>query len=294
MEKTEMELKILREKKVNGIITRAKAKWQVEGEKSTRYFCNLEKRHYLEKTIPNLILDNDIETSDKNVIQSELQLFYKKLYSSTEPIINKSHVDLFFNSNNPFITKPTKEEVVECEGYLTFQECLFSLTNMKNFKSPGIDGFTVEFYKFFWNDIKIPLVKCLNESLNNGKFSVSQRQGLITCIPKEGKPKHVLKNWRPITLLNVDFKIASACIANRIKPILRNIISETQKGFLKGRYIGECTRLIYDLIDKLEEDDIPGLLLLIDFEKAFDTVEWSFIEKKLCNFMDLDHLFKNG
>jgi hypothetical protein len=73
--------------------------------------------------------------------------------------------------------------------------------------------------------------------------------------------------------LNVDFKIASACIANRIKPILINIISETQKGFLKGRYIGEWTRLIYDLIDKLEEDDIPGLLLLIDFEKAFDTVE---------------------
>ena len=139
----------------------------------------------------------------------------------------------------------------------------------------------MEFYKFFWNDIKIPLVKCLNERLDNGKFSVSQRQGLITCIPKEGKPKHFLKNWRPITLLNVDFKIASACIANRINPILRNIISETQKGFLKGRYIGECTRLIYDLIDKLEEDDIPGLSLLIDFEKAFDTVEWSFIGKTL-------------
>jgi hypothetical protein len=81
--------------------------------------------------------------------------------------------------------------------------------------------------------------------------------------------------------LNVDFNIASSCIANRIKPILRNIISETQKWFLKGRYIGECTRLAYDLIDKLEEDDIPGLLLLIDFEKAFDTVEWSFIEKTL-------------
>jgi hypothetical protein len=62
---------------------------------------------------------------------------------------------------------------------------------------------------------------------------------LITCIPKEGKPKHFHKNWGPITLLNVDFKIASACIANTIKPILKNIISETQKGFLKGGYIGE-------------------------------------------------------
>jgi hypothetical protein len=54
---------------------------------------------------------------------------------------------LFFNSNNPCITKPTKEEVCECEGHLTFKECLFSLKNMKNFKSPGMDGFTVEFYK---------------------------------------------------------------------------------------------------------------------------------------------------
>ena len=149
----------MKEKKVNGIITRAKAilKWQVEGEKSTYYFCNLEKRYYLEKTIPNLILDNDIETSDQNVIQSELQSFYKKLYLNTEPIINKSHVDLFFNSNNPFITKPTKEEVVKCEGYLTFQECLFSLKNMKMFKSPGIDGFTVEFYKFFGMILKFLL-----------------------------------------------------------------------------------------------------------------------------------------
>jgi hypothetical protein len=58
---------------------------------------------------------------------------------------------------------------------------------------------------------------------------INYNQGLITCIPKEGKPKHF-----PITLLNIDFKIASTCIANRIKPILRNIISETQKGFLKG------------------------------------------------------------
>ena len=74
---------------------------------------------------------------------------------------------------------------------------------------------------FCCNDIKIPLVKCSNECLDNGKFSVSQCQGLIKCITKEGNPKHFLKNWRPITLLNVDFNIALACIANRIKPILK-------------------------------------------------------------------------
>ena len=160
-------------------------------------------------------------------------------------------------------------------------ECLTALKNMKNGKSPGLDGYTVEFYKFFWNDIGPYLIKSLNYSLLVGNFSTSQKQGLITCIPKEGKSKYFLKNWRPITLLNVDVKIASAVLANRIKPFLNTIISETQQGFIKGRYIGECTRLIFDLIEKVEEEDIPGLLLLLDFEKAFDTLEWSFIEKTL-------------
>ena len=111
-------------------------------------------------------------------------------------------------------------------------------------------GFTTEFYKFFWLDVKQILVKSFNESYSEQKFSISQRQGIITCIPKEGKSKYSLKNWRQITLLNVDLKICSAAISNRLKPVLVDLISQTQKGFLKGRYIGECTRLIFDLIEK--------------------------------------------
>jgi hypothetical protein len=67
-------------------------------------------------------------------------------------------------------------------------------------------------------------------------------------------------------------KICSAAISNRRKPALVDLISQTQKGFIKGKYIGECTRLIFDLIEKMEEDDIPGLLVLLDFKIAFDTV----------------------
>jgi hypothetical protein len=76
-------------------------------------------------------------------------------------------------------------------------------------------------FKFFSNDIKFLLLNCLNESLEKGTFSVSQRQGLLTCLPKEGKEKHMLKNWRPITLLCVDIKLATSCMANRLKPILK-------------------------------------------------------------------------
>ena len=82
-------------------------------------------------------------------------------------------------------------------------------------------------------------------------------------------------------MLNTDYKILSNVLANRLKVILPFIIKEDQKGFIKDRNIGENTRLIYDIIDYLNYHNRPGLLLLIDFEKAFDSVEWNFIIKTL-------------
>lgn len=86
-------------------------------------------------------------------------------------------------------------------------------------------------------------------------------------------------NWHPISLLNTDLKIASAVLANRLKQILSYIIRDTQKGFM-----GENTRLLYDLMYYLEENDLDGLLLLVDFEKAFDSIEWEFLIKALKSF----------
>ena len=143
---------------------------------------------------------------------------------------------------------------------------------MSNQKSPGIDGFTVEFYKFFWSDIKLYLLNSLNQAYEKGELSVSQKQGMITCLPKDGKPKEYIKNWRPISLLNVDYKLASTCISNRLQKIMNKLISNTQSGFLKGRNISECTRLINDLIESTEEQEVPGLMIMLDFEKAFDSV----------------------
>ena len=131
--------------------------------------------------------------------------------------------------------------------------------------------------KFFWNDIGTFLVRSINNGFTKEEMSVTQRQGVITCIPKEDKPKKYLKNWRLITLLNTAYKIASACIANRQKIVLPKIIHKDQTGFLKGRYIGENIRLLSDTLVYTEKEEIPGLLLLIDFEKAFDSISWSFM-----------------
>ena len=155
---------------------------------------------------------------------------------------------------------------------------------MTNGKSPGSDGHTVDFNKFVWEDIGPLLYRSLYLAYESGSFTDFQYQGVITCIPKEGKDRRFIGNWRPISLLNTDLKIASAVIANRIKPLLPFIISDTQKGFIKGRFIGENTRLLYDLMHFLEQHNKTGLLLLVDFEKAFDSVEWKFLKKALSSF----------
>jgi hypothetical protein len=139
-------------------------------------------------------------------------------------------------------------------------------------------------FKFFWKSLGDFVVRALNEAYNTNSLACTQTRGIITCIPKGDKPKKYLKNWRPITLLNTIYKIGSGCIANRLKSVLPKLIHEDQTGFLKGRFIGENIRLVYDILNYTEENDIPGMLLLIDFEKAFDSLSWSFVNKTLSLF----------
>ena len=127
-------------------------------------------------------------------------------------------------------------------------------------------------------------------------FSIS----ISISIPKGDKPREFIKNWRPISLLNLVYKIGSGCIANRLKNVLPSLIHEDQTGFIRNRYLGDNVRLIYDLIDYLNINDQPGLLLCLDFEKAFDSVSWGFMFKVLeafgCgpDFCQWIHTFYNG
>ena len=110
---------------------------------------------------------------------------------------------------------------------------------MKNGESPGNDGLTKEFYMCFFNEICNQLIATLNESFTAGQLSTSQHQATITLIEKKAKDKRFLKNWRPISLINVDAKIASKVLASRMKNILSSIVKCDQTAYVKGRYIGE-------------------------------------------------------
>ena len=118
------------------------------------------------------------------------------------------------------------------------------------------------------------MVLSFNEAFEKGEMSVSQRQAIISLLEKEGKDRCYLDNWRPISLLNVNSKIASKVISLRIINILPLIIHSDQAGYVKNRYIGGAIRSILDVMEYTDKEKIPGILLYIDFKKAFDSLKW--------------------
>ena len=278
LENKKEELVRLREIKMKGVLIRSKARWVEEGEKVSSYFCNLEKRNYTNKRITKLTKNDETRITDKAEIVNEVKHFYEKLYEEKE-VENIEIIDLVED-----IPKIEDNRAQQLEGILTLEEISFSLKNMSNGKSPGSDGFSVEFFKCFWRRLGPLVLRSLNEGFTKGELSNSQKEGVIICIPKSEDNRDRIKNWRPISLLNIVYKIGSASIANRMKSVLPDLISLDQTGFLPNRYIGDNIRLIYDIIEHLTSFDLPGILLILDFEKAFDSLDWSFLQKTLVAF----------
>jgi len=242
----------------------------------------LEKFNYNRKHMRKLILDNNEVVTDGAQILSEAVKFYSSLYQSSNVNLDDDNVDYFFNNDN--IPRLSEFERDSCEEVVTIEECYESMSSCKVNKSPGNDGLTKEFYDTFWDKLSKPLLECFRFSFEAGTLSNSQRQAIITLIDKHGKDRSYLSNWRPISLLNLDYKILTKVLANRVKKVLPSIISSSQTGYVKDRCINDSVRLVQDIIHISELNKSPGILLMVDFQKAFDTIEWEFIEHALKRF----------
>ena len=143
-----------------------------------------------------------------------------------------------------------------------------------------LGSFTTAFFDLLGQD----LVDSFNASYRAGEMAPSQRRGIITLLPKEDSDLSSLANWSLITLLNVHYKIASNVITKRLEKVLMLLINPDQTGFIKGRYIGQNIRLINDILEQTKLRNIPGILLQLDFGKAFDTIEWECIQKTIALF----------
>ena len=153
---------------------------------------------------------------------SEIKAFYSNLYKKTSVKTEEECLQYLSNLSTPVLTE---DEQSLCEGKLTLNECWEALNSMKNGKSPGNDGFTKEFYVSFFGELGPLLLKTFNYSFEKGELSASQKQAVITLIQKKDRDVTLIKNWRPISLINVDSKIASKALAARMKKVIHSLIS---------------------------------------------------------------------
>ena len=175
-----LELENFCKEKIQGIMIRVKIKWAEEGEKPTRYFCSLESRNFVNKTIPKVQQENGNVITSQEEILKEVQHFYSNLYATLNSKTDINDQDILNNLQHPVLTDIESSSL---EGEITADEISKVLRNMKNNKSPGSDGFTVEFFKFFFKDFKHFIKRYINEGYHKGTFSVTQRQGIVTCLP---------------------------------------------------------------------------------------------------------------
>lgn len=186
------------------------------------------------------------------------------------------------------------------EQPISIEELSIALSDLNNNKTLGIDSLSSEFYKHFWELLAQPLLNAFLFALENGMLHMSARRGVISLIPKKDRDNRCIENWRPITLLCIDYKILAKVLVNRMQESLTTLIDSHQTGFMPGRKISHNIRKILDIIEYTKNEDIPGLILSLDFFKCFDVISHESIPQILeyygfgPNFIDYIKLLFRG
>ena len=271
------------ENEIKGSILRSLCKEYEEGEKCSRYFFSLEKFKAKQKTLSRIKLADGSFSSNEKLILEECRKFYIKLYSRNENVNSDTFPFFFQNVSTP---KLSEEQKQYCDTNLTENELFTTLKTFQKNKSPGLDGITAEFYLQFWNEIKLKLINVYDVSFTMGILPESLRIGLITLLEKKGKDCMEIANWRPITLLNIDYKLLTKTLGQRLKKVFPGLIHKDQNGFVPGGSIFYSSHTIRDILFYCKKENIDLILLALDYSKAFDSVDFLFIHNtfQLFNF----------
>lgn len=272
LKKLENELEVFEKEKCRGAILRSKAKWALEGERNNKFFLQLEKHRQQVNTIKEIATPNgEIVKSTEGILKEEFD-FYKSLYRKGEVNADKQHTFLS-------VVKQTinDEDKIYCDKKMEKEEMTDAVKGMSRNKSPGTDGLTTEFYLAFWKKIQPILFKVYEKIFEQETMSRSMRKGMITLIYKQKGDKKFLQNYRPISLLNVDYKILTRVFANRLQKVIETIINKNQTCCIPNRNISDTIASVRDLIDYCNTEDIEGYIVKVDQQKAFDRVDHSYL-----------------
>uniref|UniRef100_A0A096LQF6 Reverse transcriptase domain-containing protein n=1 Tax=Poecilia formosa TaxID=48698 RepID=A0A096LQF6_POEFO len=220
-------------------------------------------------------------TSKLEEIQSSFEGYYAALYTQPDKMDNQT-IQKFLNSLDlPSIGKNQNDKLM---AEISAEEVDRGISNLKTNKSPGCDGFPPEWYKAMRESV-LPLLKAsFNYTLGGGTLPPSWREAFIYVIPKVGKDKTDPKGYRPISVLNIDYKLYAAILAKRLSTLMPFLIDEDQTGFIGNRQTHDSIRRAVHITDHITKEKSSAVLLSLDAEKAYDTLGWEFLFQVMKRF----------
>jgi hypothetical protein len=268
-----LRLELLLEQEETYWLQRARANWLKNGDRNTGFFQDFASRRRKKNAIKGLVDENGVLQEDKGTMCQMVQQYFEGLFTSEvneidDTVLNDVHRRVTDDMNRDLTAPFSPEEI---------RKALFQIGDLK---APGPDGMHAIFYKNYWDLIGGDLVQEVVQSLNSRSLPEGWNSTTIVLIPKVKNPTLVTQ-FRPISLCNVLYKVVSKVLANRLKVILPEIISDQQSAFVPGRLITDNILLAYESIHTIKKKQgKKGLCAIkLDMHKAYDRVEWGFLEK---------------
>ena len=253
---------------------RARLNWFQKGDRNTRFFHARASKRFQKNLIEGVFDAEDVWQVDQSEIEKVFIEYYSDLFTSSEPL---DFIDIL-EAVQPKVTQSMNSMLVK-----EFQagEVHKALKQMYPLKAPGPDGMPPFFFQKFWSTVGGVVTKTVLDLLNLGITPPKFNETHIVLVPKTNSPKRVTE-YRPISLCNVIYKLASKTLANRLKKILPSVISDTQSAFVNGRLITDNALVAFETMHQINLKKSGAkreMTLKLDMSKAYDRIEWACLEK---------------
>ncbi|WOG84202.1 hypothetical protein DCAR_0103384 [Daucus carota subsp. sativus] len=246
---------------------KARLSWLKLGDGNTSFFHRTVQIRRHRNNIKRIIW-NDVWISDPEGIKRTFFQFFSSFYKLevTSPL-GLGMLTL------PWLEDHAKSSLIKP---ILVQEVEAVLHNLEDDKAPGPDGLNIRSLKFLWPIIKSKIMCFLEHFQSTATLPTGINASFIALIPKIAEPT-LVNHYRPISLINSAVKLLTKILASRLACHMNAIVSDSQTGFIKGRQASESILLVKEIVHSIQKGKGRGMVLKLDFEKAFDTVKWEFL-----------------